>query len=151
MFLGDRRVLIERVILSDGDDRQDALDALLPMQRKDFYDLLEELEEVGALQRQQCGECCLAVLVVGQDDALDEHPAVAEEHVLGAGEADALGTEVPGPRGVLGGVGVGPHAQPADLVGVREEAVDAAHERGGALVGVDQRAVEALLEVGDHG
>jgi pyruvate, orthophosphate dikinase len=44
MFLGDRRVLIERVILSDGDDRQDALDALLPLQRTDFYGLLEAMD-----------------------------------------------------------------------------------------------------------
>ena len=44
MFLGDRRVLIERVILADGDDRQEALDALLPLQRQDFYDLLEAMD-----------------------------------------------------------------------------------------------------------
>ena len=45
MFLGDRRVLIERVILSDsGEDRDFALAALLPMQRKDFYELLEAMD-----------------------------------------------------------------------------------------------------------
>ena len=45
MFLGDRRVLIERVILSEsGVDRDEALDALLPLQRKDFYDLLEAMD-----------------------------------------------------------------------------------------------------------
>jgi pyruvate,orthophosphate dikinase len=44
MFLGDRRVLIERVILADGDDRQEALDALLPLQRQDFTELLEAMD-----------------------------------------------------------------------------------------------------------
>ena len=44
LFLGDRRVLIERVILSDDKDRQDALDALLPMQRQDFVELLREMD-----------------------------------------------------------------------------------------------------------
>jgi pyruvate,orthophosphate dikinase len=44
MFLGDRRVLIERVILSDDEDRQDALDALLPLQREDFIELLEAMD-----------------------------------------------------------------------------------------------------------
>ena len=45
MFLGDRRVLIERVILAvDDDERQDALDALLPMQRQDFIELLTAMD-----------------------------------------------------------------------------------------------------------
>ena len=45
MFLGDRRVLIERLILATADaDRQAALDALLPLQRTDFIGLLEEMD-----------------------------------------------------------------------------------------------------------
>ena len=37
MFLGERRVLVERVILAaDDDERQAALDALLPLQRQDL-------------------------------------------------------------------------------------------------------------------
>jgi len=44
MFLGDRRVLIERVILSEDDERQAALDALLPLQRQDFVELLREMD-----------------------------------------------------------------------------------------------------------
>ena len=45
MFLGDRRVLIERVILSEsGDDRDAALAALLPLQRQDFIDLLGAMD-----------------------------------------------------------------------------------------------------------
>lgn len=45
MFLGDRRVLLERVILaSDKNQREDALAALLPLQRKDFIDILETMD-----------------------------------------------------------------------------------------------------------
>ncbi|HEY8717435.1 pyruvate, phosphate dikinase [Pengzhenrongella sp.] len=45
MFLGERRVLIERVILATDDTvRQAALDALLPLQREDFVDLLAEMD-----------------------------------------------------------------------------------------------------------
>ncbi|MGO1317843.1 MAG: pyruvate, phosphate dikinase [Cellulomonadaceae bacterium] len=45
MFLGDRRVLIERVILAEGDEqRQQALDELLPLQTADFVDLLEAMD-----------------------------------------------------------------------------------------------------------
>ncbi|HEY8789473.1 MAG TPA: pyruvate, phosphate dikinase [Actinopolymorphaceae bacterium] len=45
MFLGERRVLIERVILAaDDTERQGALDALLPLQRADFTELLEVMD-----------------------------------------------------------------------------------------------------------
>jgi pyruvate,orthophosphate dikinase len=45
MFLGDRRVLIERVVLAETDEeKQAALDALLPMQRQDFIELLTEMD-----------------------------------------------------------------------------------------------------------
>ncbi len=44
MFLGDRRVLIERVILSDSEGREAALAALLPLQRKDFVGLLTAMD-----------------------------------------------------------------------------------------------------------
>ena len=45
MFLGDRRVLIERVILADtAAEREEALDALRPLQRADFVDLLEAMD-----------------------------------------------------------------------------------------------------------
>ncbi len=45
MFLGERRVLIERVILAEsGEERTTALDALLPLQRQDFIELLEAMD-----------------------------------------------------------------------------------------------------------
>jgi pyruvate,orthophosphate dikinase len=45
MFLGERRVLVERVVLAEDDaERQAALDALLPLQRADFGALLTEMD-----------------------------------------------------------------------------------------------------------
>ncbi|RYV50216.1 pyruvate, phosphate dikinase [Pengzhenrongella frigida] len=45
MFLGDRRVMIERVILAvEPAEKQAAFDALLPLQRADFTELLEVMD-----------------------------------------------------------------------------------------------------------
>ncbi|MCQ4082008.1 pyruvate, phosphate dikinase [Streptomyces sp. RB6PN25] len=45
MFLGERRELVERLILADTDDeRASALEALLPLQRQDFVDLFEAMD-----------------------------------------------------------------------------------------------------------
>jgi pyruvate,orthophosphate dikinase len=45
MFLGDRRQLVERLILADTDDERDAaLAALLPLQRADFVGILEAMD-----------------------------------------------------------------------------------------------------------
>ncbi len=45
MFLGDRRVLVERLILAeDESEQQVALDALMPLQREDFIGILTEMD-----------------------------------------------------------------------------------------------------------
>jgi pyruvate, orthophosphate dikinase len=45
MFLGERRQLVERLILAeDNETRQSALDALEPMQRGDFVEILEAMD-----------------------------------------------------------------------------------------------------------
>jgi pyruvate,orthophosphate dikinase len=45
MFLGERRQLVERLILADGDqERQAALDAREPLQRGDFTEILEAMD-----------------------------------------------------------------------------------------------------------
>ncbi len=45
MFLGDRRELIEHIILaSDATERQTAIDKLLPLQRQDFIELLTPMD-----------------------------------------------------------------------------------------------------------
>ncbi len=45
MFLGDRRELVERLILArDATERNDALAALLPLQRADFVEIFREMD-----------------------------------------------------------------------------------------------------------
>jgi pyruvate,orthophosphate dikinase len=45
MFLGDRRELVERLILARADgERQAALDALLPLQRADFLEIFQAMD-----------------------------------------------------------------------------------------------------------
>jgi pyruvate,orthophosphate dikinase len=44
MFLGDRRELVERLILATPSEQQPALDALLPLQRDDFVGILREMD-----------------------------------------------------------------------------------------------------------
>lgn len=45
MFLGERRVLVERLILADGPGEvTDALDVLLPLQRADFVEILTAMD-----------------------------------------------------------------------------------------------------------
>ena len=45
MFLGERRVLIERLVLADGaEEREAALAELLPLQRADFEELFEAMD-----------------------------------------------------------------------------------------------------------
>ena len=76
---------------------------------------LEDAGEVALLVGQQLGEGGFAVFdVVGEDHLAHGVDAVAfEEHVLGAGEADAGGAERDGVLGLLRGVGIG-----ADLRGL---------------------------------
>jgi pyruvate,orthophosphate dikinase len=47
MFLGERRELVERLILArDADERQAALDALLPLQRADFVEIFTAMDDL---------------------------------------------------------------------------------------------------------
>ena len=47
MFLGDRRALVERLILADTDqERDEALAALLPLQREDFTGIFEAMDDL---------------------------------------------------------------------------------------------------------
>ena len=79
---------------------------------------LEQALEVAALERQQLRERGAPVLLgVGHDHRPHLRLAVlGHEHVLGAAQADALGTELARLAGILRGVGVRAHAERADLV-----------------------------------
>jgi pyruvate,orthophosphate dikinase len=88
MFLGDRRVLVERLILAADDaEREEALDALLPLQRADFEELLAAMDG-------------LPVTVRLIDPPLHEFLPSLEELTARVARAEALG-EDPGRDGVL--------------------------------------------------
>ena len=68
---------------------------------------LEDSLEVVTLERQQLTQRRLALgVLLGEDQALDVLLALAEEHVLGPAQPDALSAHPPGAGGVLGVVGV---------------------------------------------
>jgi pyruvate,orthophosphate dikinase len=88
MFLGERRVLIERLILAEtAADRQAALDALLPLQRNDFIEILREMDG-------------LPVVVRLIDPPLHEFLPSFEELTASVAAAEARGTD-PGRDGQL--------------------------------------------------
>ena len=76
--------------------------------------------------------------------------ALAEEHVLGAAQADALGAEPAGAGGVLGVVGVGPHPQPAHPVGVGHDPVHGLDQFVGVVGAGVHPALEVLHDRGRH-
>ena len=93
---------------------------------------LEDALEVLALQGKQRLEGVLLLLVaLGQDEPLDVLLAIAEEHVLGPAQPDALGSHAAGAVGVLGGVGVGAHPHAPGGVGVLHEPVHRPHQVAG--------------------
>jgi pyruvate,orthophosphate dikinase len=81
MFLGDRRVLVERLILADGDaERASALAELLPLQRADFVELLAAMDG-------------LPVTVRLIDPPLHEFLPPLEELTARVARAEALGED----------------------------------------------------------
>jgi pyruvate,orthophosphate dikinase len=88
MFLGVRRVLVERLILADGDaERRAALAALLPLQRADFVELLAAMD----------GQPVTVRLI---DPPLHEFLPALDDLTARVARAEALGRD-PGRDGVL--------------------------------------------------
>ena len=86
---------------------------------------LEQVEEVGLLHLVELGQRGVLLLArLGQDGLLHHGQPVAQELVLGAAQADALGPVLAGDPGVGAGVGVGPHLQAAHVVGPLEQALE---------------------------
>ena len=86
-------------------------------------------------EREQLGQGGLALVDRLAEDHLPQQEqrlvgAGAVEHVLGAEQPDALGAELPGHLGVLRRVGVGAHAQRAELVDHLHEALEPRVFRG---------------------
>ena len=88
MFLGDRRVLVERVILATTDaERQRALDELLPLQRADFEAMLSTMDG-------------MPVTIRLLDPPLHEFLPALDEVTARVARAEALGRD-PGPDELL--------------------------------------------------
>ena len=99
---------------------------------------LEHRQEVLGLNLEQVGQgLLLHGLIIGQDEALDDVLAIAQEHVLGAAQADGLGAKLECERGILGVVGVDAH-----MVGVAAGLVQT------NLVGPGQDGVQVAGELG---
>ena len=96
-----------------------------------FHGLINALE-VTLLHGQELGQSGLPLLHgVGADHLADGIDAVAlEEHMLGTAQADALGTQLTGLGGVVGGIGIGADLQAAELVGPGHDAAEVAAHAG---------------------
>ena len=106
LLLGVRQEFVQRRIEQADGHRQAAHD-------------LEQLDEIGALHRQQFRQRGAArFLVLGQDHLAHGADAVlVEEHVLGAAQPDAFGAEFDRGAGVGRRVGIGAHFQLAHRIG----------------------------------
>ncbi len=93
---------------------------------------LEDALEVALLHREQALECGAALVLLAREDhvAHDREPVLGHEHVLRPAEPDALGAELPRLRRVRGRVGVGPHAQAAQVIRPAEDGPEVLVDRG---------------------
>ena len=93
---------------------------------------LEDRLEVPLLHREQQIERLPAGTLVRREDHLLHHREAlrGHEHVLGAAEADALGTELAGLGGVPGRVGVGADPEPPEPVRPAEDRLEVLVDRG---------------------
>ena len=88
--------------------------------------LLEDADEIRALERQQLAQPLAALFLVrGQDHLLHERqPLLLHEHVLGAAEADPLRAVIAGNLGIARVVGVGPDPEPAAGIGPGQQLIE---------------------------
>jgi pyruvate, orthophosphate dikinase len=92
MFLGDRRELVERLIVAEDEETQrEALDALLPLQRQDFTEILEAMDGLPVTIRlidpplheflPDLTELSVKVAVAEERGEVDEHEKKLLAHV----------------------------------------------------------------------
>jgi len=99
--------------------------------RQALHDL-EQLDEIGALHRQQPRQRGAAdLLLLGQNHlAHGADAGLLEEHVLGAAEPDALGAELDRGARILGRVGIDADADLARRVGPAHQRAELARQLG---------------------
>ncbi|QWF22758.1 pyruvate, phosphate dikinase [Nocardioides sp. LMS-CY] len=115
MFLGDRRELVETLIVAENeDDQRAALDALLPLQRQDFTEILEAMDGLPVTIRlidpplheflPDLTELSVKVALAEERGEPDEHDLVLLRHVRRLHEQNPmlglrgvrLGIQIPG-------------------------------------------------------
>ena len=135
LLLEVRQELVERRVDQADDDRQavhrleDALEVALLEHLELGHRRIERVDGLLLVGAQRLAGRRLGLgagrLVRDEDRAThDLEPLALAEHVLGAAQADALGAVTAGLGGLLGLVGVGPDAHPADLVGPAEDLLE---------------------------
>ena len=115
MFLGERRELVEKLIVAEDDEGQDAaLAALLPLQRQDFTEILEAMDGLPVTIRlldpplheflPDLTELSVEVALAEERGEVDEHAATLLTHVRRLHEQNPmlglrgvrLGIQIPG-------------------------------------------------------
>jgi pyruvate, orthophosphate dikinase len=113
MFLGDRRELVERLIVAEDESTQtEALDALLPLQRADFTEILEAMDGLPVTIRMidpplheflpDLTELSVKVAVAEERGEVDEHDRTLLAHVRRLHEQNPM----LGMRGVRLGIAI---------------------------------------------
>ncbi len=101
----------------------------------------QQVAEVLALSVGQGRERLAFVLgILGKDHPADQRQSGAEKLVFGPAQPDALGAQPHGARRVSRGVGVGPHPEPAVVVGPAEQDVELGG--GGCRANLDRADVD---------
>lgn len=115
MFLGDRRELVERLVVAESEDEQTAaLEALLPMQRQDFTEIFEAMDGLPVTIRlidpplheflPDLTDLSVKVALDEERGEVDEHDRVLLRHVRRLHEQNPmlglrgvrLGIQIPG-------------------------------------------------------
>ncbi|GAB6984329.1 pyruvate, phosphate dikinase [Nocardioides pyridinolyticus] len=115
MFLGDRRELVERLIVAEDEDTQrTALEALLPLQRQDFTEIFDAMDGLPVTIRlldpplheflPDLTELSVRVALAEERGDVDEHDRVLLRHVVRLHEQNPmlglrgvrLGIQIPG-------------------------------------------------------
>ncbi|GAA4759439.1 pyruvate, phosphate dikinase [Nocardioides endophyticus] len=115
MFLGDRRELVERLVVAESeDDQAAALEALLPLQRQDFTEIFEAMDGLPVTIRlidpplheflPDLTDLSVKVALAEERGTVDEHDRVLLQHVRRLHEQNPmlglrgvrLGIQIPG-------------------------------------------------------
>ena len=113
MFLGERRQLVEDLVVAESDDdKQSALDALLPLQRQDFTEILEAMDGLPVTIRlidpplheflPDLTDLSVKVALAEQDGSADDHDQRLLAHVRRLHESNPM----LGLRGVRLGIAI---------------------------------------------